>query len=638
MNANKDTGGSDTSGYDVLGISHSASDKEIKTAYREQASTYHPDTCDHPDATELFEDVNQAKEELMGTKSRVHNLHGSPDYNYFWKDGTPKHPTTEEPNDSPSTGSDNGSQTGTDTHRNDSTDDQTGDDDPWKSGKNEDIDSSTPDPDPETVVMGGNEDEADESEAAQSRLTRREIAVMAGFGGGGLLIANQMGLFSLSGGGGVLSGAGELTGSKEFVSVGPEESLQDGINRTAPNGTVELKSGRYFESITIDKNLTIKAPNGAILDGQNADRASGIRIEAQDTTISNIEIIEYDGPGVLAPDFTKQTSLVNLDVSNVGGHGIAVGGESITIESTTVQDCGDTGILIVGTQGGTVEIEDVLVERSERVDPQFQDVQAQGRGINVVGGSDITIVDVEAVDNDGQNIRVGGGDARGQAIEITNSTVLNSGVGSNIVIEGTGREDEVLLEEIVTEDGGRRGAYIGANGGINSVVVRDIEAKDNGDTGLRIESTPEGTVEIEDILVERSQRVDPQFQDVQAQGRGINVVGGSDILVNGTDAIDNDYHNIRIGGGDARGQSIQITNSATNGSANGNGILTAGTDGQDDTTIQNVEANMNSEFGLDLGGDSITISDTTAENNDEGPYNFRETDKSNVTIQNGTNQ
>ena len=56
--------------YDVLGLSPDASAEEIKRAYREKATEYHPDVSDDPDAEEKFKKIQKAKKVLTDEEKR----------------------------------------------------------------------------------------------------------------------------------------------------------------------------------------------------------------------------------------------------------------------------------------------------------------------------------------------------------------------------------------------------------------------------------------------------------------------------------------------------------------------------------------------------------------------------------------
>ncbi len=57
--------------YDILGVSKSASESEIKSAYRKLALKWHPDRNKEKDATEKFKEVNEAYEVLSDKNKRA---------------------------------------------------------------------------------------------------------------------------------------------------------------------------------------------------------------------------------------------------------------------------------------------------------------------------------------------------------------------------------------------------------------------------------------------------------------------------------------------------------------------------------------------------------------------------------------
>ena len=57
--------------YEVLGVSRSASEVEIKTAFRNLARKYHPDVNDEPDAEEKFKEINEAYGVLSDDQKRA---------------------------------------------------------------------------------------------------------------------------------------------------------------------------------------------------------------------------------------------------------------------------------------------------------------------------------------------------------------------------------------------------------------------------------------------------------------------------------------------------------------------------------------------------------------------------------------
>lgn len=82
--------------YKVLGVSHDATDDEIKKAYRELARKYHPDKYSDSDLAELaaekMKEVNAAYEEIQsmrssGNTNNANNYNSSNGYNNYGGQG-----------------------------------------------------------------------------------------------------------------------------------------------------------------------------------------------------------------------------------------------------------------------------------------------------------------------------------------------------------------------------------------------------------------------------------------------------------------------------------------------------------------------------------------------------------------------
>lgn len=56
--------------YEILDVKKSATNKEIKKAYKKLAGKYHPDKNKDPDAAQMFQEVAYAKEILMDEQKR----------------------------------------------------------------------------------------------------------------------------------------------------------------------------------------------------------------------------------------------------------------------------------------------------------------------------------------------------------------------------------------------------------------------------------------------------------------------------------------------------------------------------------------------------------------------------------------
>ncbi|NLH58725.1 MAG: hypothetical protein GX461_04830, partial [Clostridiales bacterium] len=72
------------------------------------------------------------------------------------------------------------------------------------------------------------------------------------------------------------------------IIVSPGDSIQDAIDEAEPGNTILIKSGEYIGGINIDKPLTLKGEDGAIIESEG--QSYTIEVLEGNVTIDNLKI------------------------------------------------------------------------------------------------------------------------------------------------------------------------------------------------------------------------------------------------------------------------------------------------------------------------------------------------------------
>jgi hypothetical protein len=191
------------------------------------------------------------------------------------------------------------------------------------------------------------------------------------------------------------------------------DSIQAAVNAASDGETVEVRPGTYREQITLNKDITLVAPEGATIDGSSLGGImTGIRIpsgssasptvdgfvvtgyatgiDASDTsgawTVRDVTIRQTTGDGVDAFDSTGEWTIHDTRVFAANQTGVEAGFTTgdWTIRDSQITGSNHTGVSASGSVGDW-EIRDTVV-----TDNGLDGVDGSGSGDWVVRGSVIT--------------------------------------------------------------------------------------------------------------------------------------------------------------------------------------------------------------------------------------------------------
>ncbi len=278
---------------------------------------------------------------------------------------------------------------------------------------------------------------------------------------------------------GILLGATVSTaaGSTTYVvnqTSGDYTSIQDALNQTVDGDIVEVHPGTYTETVTVDTEITLVAPNGATLNGSSFGiDSTGIYVDRNVST------------GLTIDGFTVESY----------GDGISVG--AAPDEGTSE----DKGEYVIGGRDGIAggwTIQNVVVRHNAE------------DGIDIPSATDAawTLTNVTATGNGDEGIEVGNFATPNVDWVIDGAKASNNGADGIRVNDGDGAW---TIQNAVTNDNGESGVHVLSSGGTWSIT--DHTATGNDRSGINVPSGDAGLIERANLSENRQFGFEAQTED-----------------------------------------------------------------------------------------------------------------------------
>ncbi|WP_263784471.1 FlgD immunoglobulin-like domain containing protein [Salinibacter grassmerensis] len=176
-------------------------------------------------------------------------------------------------------------------------------------------------------------------------------------------------------------------------------SIQNAIDATGTNTTIQVLEGLYTENVTVDKQLTLKGANA----GTPGDSPRGGEATIEGQVVISASDVTLDGFDVAPPPATSNTTAEALRVSNAP--------DNVVVANTVVRDFEESGLPPWEGLGGIVAfggnsgdaIDDLTIADNKVQNLDGRDTKGGAAGISIQGHVDGATVTGNTVANVGMD-------------------------------------------------------------------------------------------------------------------------------------------------------------------------------------------------------------------------------------------
>jgi nitrous oxidase accessory protein NosD len=420
------------------------------------------------------------------------------------------------------------------------------------------------------------------------------------------------------------------------VTVSPDETIQDAIDRAEVGDTITIPEGTYEESIKINKKVTLQGDGEVILDGNSLGDMNGITITGSQTTIRNINVrrfsatgISISGSDVLSRDVTIRNVVSRLNGDSGLFVATATDSSILTISNSRFTNNGGSGI------SGSGEFDEVSIINVELSDNSYDGVSISsklvtaqqisannnggaetfssddpGIGLEIDGATDVTIEDITTRDNTKENILIGG-EPLTRSVTIYNASIKRSEDADGLRIESATEEDSTELRNITSISNSDDGIDIRSK----EVSLNDSIINDNNYDGVYLESD---SVTVSNTSANNNGGA--RFFSGDDPGIGLEIDGATDVTIEDITTQDNTKENILIDG-EPLSRSVTIYSASIKRSEDTDGLRIESATEEDSTELRNITSISNSDDGIDIRSKEVSLNDSIInDNNYDGVY------------------